>query len=423
MTNSSNGGIAADQARRRRAFTLAESLVVLGIIIVCIALLLPAIQASREAARRSQCTNNLKQIGLGLQNYGDVFKCLPADAIWGDSSESLPQGPYHYPWSVSIVPFMTCTPLYDAINKRIPVMGITFAGQTSTTTPPAYGANGFSVLHAQQVPAFRCPSDITFKGPGDMPLNVMWTNYAASEGVGYYPAMLVETEAGKWPEGSAPNHHKGVFAFAQWTTFAGVRDGTSKTIALAEVTAGSVSNQLRTGDPGITTQSTPVVSYTGAIPDPPNWSVGNAEGPPGFPLKGGTGRPRSTLFTGRQPKTLAPMVFRALWVALTNSVTGGAPCAGGDFYSGALGGPCGGDDGFELKSDPGVSPRLYGVAPTYNALYPPNSDWPGPDSAHPGAVLAVFADGHTQTIQQNIDYQIWASLNTRAGSEKIHGEF
>jgi hypothetical protein len=66
---------------------------------------------------------------------------------------------------------------------------------------------------------------------------------------------------------------------------------------------------------------------------------------------------------------------------------------------------------------------LYGVAPTYNALYPPNSDWPGPDSLHPGAILAVFADGHTQTIQQNIDYRVWAAINTKAASEKIEDDF
>jgi prepilin-type processing-associated H-X9-DG protein len=53
------------------------------------------------------------------------------------------------------------------------------------------------------------------------------------------------------------------------------------------------------------------------------------------------------------------------------------------------------------------------------ALYPPNSDWPGPDSRHPGAVLAVFADGHTQTIQENIAYEVWAALNTKAGEESL----
>ena len=113
------------------------------------------------------------------------------------------------------------------------------------------------------------------------------------------------------------------------------------------------------------------------------------------------------------------MLFRACWVALTNSVTGGAPCAGGDFFHGALGGPCGAG-GFELKtaSIGGAAP-LYGVAPTYNALYPPNSDWPGPDSLHPGAIIAGFADGHVQTIANKIDYRVWAGLNTIAGGEQV----
>ncbi len=420
--------ISQNASRREigRAFTLLELFVVIGIICLLLAMLLPAQRTAREAARRSQCTNNLKQIGLGLQNYGDVYKCLPTAAVWGDGSGALPQPPYHYPWTVAILPFIEGKPNYDAINKRIPIMADQgnpqrFTGQTSNTTPPAYGANGFPRLHSQQIPAFRCPSDHTFSGPGDLPMQMMWSNYAASEGVGYFPAKLVESDEGTRPESSAPNDRKGLFPFADWTAFADVSDGTSMTIAVAEVTAGSVTNQLDANDDEILAQTAPIVSFTGAMPAPPDWLLGEAGKPPGLPLQGGTGRPRASLFTSQQ--TRAPMVFRSLWVALTSSVTGGAPCAGGDYYLGALGGPCGGADGFELHTAAGVSPPLYGVAPTYNALYPPNSDWPGPDSAHPGAIIVVFADGHTQTIQQNIDYQVWASLNTRAGKEQIGGEF
>jgi type II secretory pathway pseudopilin PulG len=408
----------------RSAFALKEVIVVIVVIGVAIALLLPAVQASREAARRSQCTCNLKQIGLGLQNYNDVFKCFPADAIWGDGTVKegplTPEAPYHYPWSVQILGFIECKPRYDAINKRIAIMADpanpnSFTGQYSTTTPPAYAYQGFTHLHSQEN-FYRCPSDVTFHSPGEMPMNMMWTNYAGSEGVGYFPAVQPGGDTEE-PQSSAPIEYKGVFAFGEFTTFASIRDGSSNTIALAEVTAGGVCNQLRAGKNGVMQQATPIVSYTGPLPAPPEWMIAD------YLLRGGTGKPRSQLSTDFNPPTRAPMVFRACWVALTNSVTGGAPCAGGDFFHGALGGPCGAG-GFELKSAPtGGAAPLYGVAPTYNALYAPNSDWPGPDSLHPGAVLAAFADGHTQTIQQNIAYEVWAALNTKAGEEKVGQAF
>lgn len=416
----------------RRGFTLTELLVVIGIICLMLALLLPAVRTSREAPRRSQCTNNLKQIGLGLQNYNDVFKCFPADAIWGNSyapagNLAVPEAPYHYPWSVAILGFIEAKPRYDAINKRIPIMmnpeSGEYTGQVSTTTPPAYGMAGFMALQSQQIPAFHCPSDNTFNSPGEMPMQMMWTNYAASEGVGYFPAEQIGGDA-EPPQSSAPDEYKGIFAFAEFTTFASIRDGSSQTIACAEVTAGSVCNQFaKQSGEQVVSQLTPVISYRGDLPIPPKWAIEATGKAPGGPLVGGTGKPRSQLYVSSSPQTPAPMVFRALMVALTNSVTGGAPCAGGDFFRGALGGPCG-TGGFELKSagSAGKAP-LYGVAPTYNALYPPNSDWPGPDSAHPGAIIAVFGDGHTQTIQQNIDYAIWAAINTKAGQEDIKGEF
>ena len=434
-------------SRSAGTFSLAGLVVVVGVVAVMLALLLPAIQAAREAGRRSQCTNNLKQIGLGLQNYNDVFKCFPADAIWGngfvESGPLTPEAPYHYPWSVSIMGFIESNPRYDAINKRIAVMadpqdptrftGQYLVGNAKWRNPkatsggrganwkPAYGNKGFKWLHSEEVPAFRCPSEAAFHGPGDMPMNMMWTNYAACEGVGYFPAVQFGGNM-EPPRGSAPTKYKGVFAFGSFTTFAGIRDGSSNTIAVAEVTAGSVCNQLSPSDSRIMTQTTPIVSYDGPLPKPPEWALDEPR-PSRLSLRGGSGTPRALLMTSINPTSRAPMVFRACWVALTNSVTGGSPCAGGDFFHGTLGGPCGAG-GFELKSTPtGGEAPLYGVAPTYNALYPPNSDWPGPDSFHPGAIIAVFADGHSQAIQQNIDYRVWAAINTKAGDEKLDDDF
>ena len=425
---------------RRRGFTLVELLVVIAIIGVLIALLLPAVQAAREAARRSQCTNNLKQIGLGLQNYNDVFKCFPADAIWGNGyaptgTVVIPEAPYHYPWTVAILGFIEQKPLYDAINKRAPITynagpvgPVGYLGQQSQTVPPAYGTGGFLKLHSQQIPAFRCPSDNTLQGPGDMPQNMMWTNYAGCEGVGFWNATQ-QAGPSSPPKSNAQTAYKGIFSFADNTTFAGIRDGSSNTIAVAEVTTGSVCNQIPNPQtaPTLINQPTPVLTYSMTnVPVPPYWLVGT--NPPTFPLTGGTGKPRTTLFTSLGPPPVpAPLVFRALFVALTQTVTGAAPCNAAGLFSAASSGTCGtgtwtSNSGFELAGTVGGA-QIFGYPPMYNALYPPNSEWLGPDSNHPGAIIAVFGDGHTQTIQQNVAYQIWASINTKAGSETISGDF
>jgi len=110
---------------RGRGFTLVELLVVIAIIGILVALLLPAIQAAREAARRTQCNNNLKNIGLGLQNYHDTYKTLPMGVMHGGGqSQPLPlnlnYGPFLGPcWQYGILPFMEQRNIYDKIAGMI----------------------------------------------------------------------------------------------------------------------------------------------------------------------------------------------------------------------------------------------------------------------------------------------------------------
>ena len=104
---------------KRSAFTLVELLVVIAIIGVLVALLLPAVQAAREAARRMQCSNHLKQIGLGLQNYHDTFQSLPygARARFVNTSGTNPAGQSWGPnWYVAILPFCEQKPLSDLLE-------------------------------------------------------------------------------------------------------------------------------------------------------------------------------------------------------------------------------------------------------------------------------------------------------------------
>jgi len=161
--------------RRYRAFTLVELLVVIAIIGILIALLLPAVQAAREAARRSQCSNNLKQLGLALHNYHDTFKEFPPGGLWAYGNPWGPTWPGPNPERGStlmhLLPFVEQAALFDAIDF------------TSASAAHTQLVNGKQV-EDHIIPGFVCPSDTNgglFTPPGSTNPRAVH-NYTGTEG-------------------------------------------------------------------------------------------------------------------------------------------------------------------------------------------------------------------------------------------------
>ncbi len=134
------------------AFTLVELLVVIAIIGVLVALLLPAVQAAREAARKTDCTNRIRQIGLALHNYHDSFKALPA--IQHDARSTNPSTEECWSWRMAVMPFIELKGLRDSIDVRQDY--ILFLRQFENRNDDPGKLN---------VDTFACPSDPTNKRP------------------------------------------------------------------------------------------------------------------------------------------------------------------------------------------------------------------------------------------------------------------
>jgi prepilin-type N-terminal cleavage/methylation domain-containing protein len=139
--------------RPGRGFTLIELLVVIAIIAVLIALLLPAVQSAREAARRAQCTNNLKQIGIALHNYHDALGAFPPGWISRPGPNGDNAGP-GWGWATMTLAFSEQSPLYGAINVNLPIelpdnQTARLAGLNLFTCPTdAYFQSSFTVVDA-----------------------------------------------------------------------------------------------------------------------------------------------------------------------------------------------------------------------------------------------------------------------------------
>ena len=206
--------------RKPSAFTLVELLVVIAIIGILVALLLPAIQAAREAARRTECNNKLKQIGVALHNYHDTFKVLPAGFIYrGASTDGQPE----WGWAVAILPQLELTGFYEELESTTNRLT-----QYYNATPPA----NMRALLQTPLPIFRCPSDITkplnnrirFGATGHYDLST--SNYVACAGT-----VVPDAAAGGASQGRDP---QGMFFGNSFLGLRDVLDGTSCTIAAGE---------------------------------------------------------------------------------------------------------------------------------------------------------------------------------------------
>lgn len=205
-------------ARSRRGFTLIELLVVIAIIAVLIALLLPAVQAAREAARRVQCVNNLKQLGLGVQNYLSTNNSFPPlIANFGAPGTFFAPinggaGPWPLSWAVALMPFMEQSQLFNAANYS-------FGAQD--------GPN--STLSYNRVNSLICPSESMAIGPI---FTRSWCNYAANFGG---PAALASWSGPIVPMGDS--NQGACFCVLQGRGTFGmeaITDGTSNTCAMSE---------------------------------------------------------------------------------------------------------------------------------------------------------------------------------------------
>src|SRR6476661_4283582 len=115
----------------RNAFTLVELLVVIAIIGILVALLLPAVQAAREAARRAKCVNKLKNIAIGLQNYASARGKLPGGTYYDPSGVFTP--PLQHTWAAAIFPYIEEDSLFASFNTKVPIYSP--GNKTAAETP------------------------------------------------------------------------------------------------------------------------------------------------------------------------------------------------------------------------------------------------------------------------------------------------
>jgi prepilin-type N-terminal cleavage/methylation domain-containing protein/prepilin-type processing-associated H-X9-DG protein len=342
----------------RRGFTLIELLVVIAIIGVLIALLLPAVQAAREAARRAQCVNNLKQIGLALHNYHTATNSFPLGASLGYYELNLTHNWNNWSAQALLLPYLEQTPVYSAINFN-------WAPEPyAEPTPQDAGyksTGGFinATAYNTKIQGFLCPSD---GNAGRVDIN----SYHASVGTSTY-----NTGQGK---------SAGIFAMQASYSVADVVDGTSNTIAFAEALTGS--------------------------PNPSGPVRGNGTGNTGSKLG-------SNLFDASGKTTqlmtdwqVCTTKFQTAFLADDRGYRWGLGAMGYSLFNTVV--PPNGAGQYVWNSC-----RVDCCDQAQAAHYCPAT------SNHPGGVNILLTDGSVRFIKNSINLPTWWALGTKANGEVI----
>ncbi len=317
----------------RLGFTLIELLVVIAIIAILIALLLPAVQQAREAARRTQCKNNLKQLGLALHNYHDSHLVFPP----GGTYTTIASGTQPAGWSIQarLLPYVDGSNLFNQINFS--------AGYASQPT-----------ITQIRMGLLLCPSEVNDQAYIDGALTYFPCSYAANYG--------------QWFIWNPANNQTGTGAFGpnSRTSTRDFTDGTSNSLALAEVKA----YQYYLRD-------------VGGVPTLPT-------SPAGVSALGGTLKN-----SGHNE-----------WVDSRSNQTGFTTTFGPNTK-------CPHNDAGTIRDVDFVSTREGNspTAATYAVLTA--------RSHHTGIVQTLLMDGAVRSVSENVDLNVWRNLGTRAGGEVV----
>lgn len=207
------------RAKFNRGFTLIELLVVIAIIAVLVSLLLPAVQQAREAARRTQCKNNLKQLILAVHNYHDVYTRFPGGTT-GSGCRSSSTCPTNLTGRHRISAFVDLLPYYEQANL--------YNQYTAAPQAPWSGASFWQA----QLAALACPSDVQFRNPDTTSPSM--TNYNFCSGDGSLLMCSVANEIPGQFDTRQCEKARGIFSKQSYRQIRDVTDGTSNTIAMSE---------------------------------------------------------------------------------------------------------------------------------------------------------------------------------------------